>query len=319
MKDLNPNTPTSNRKKILIGFIITILLISSGPRLDSDLGHEWIVGEDRPLIIAHRGGSDIFPENTMIAFEGAIAIGVDVLEMDFHLTSDNYLVTMHDKSVDRTTNGSGNVRSMTLEEIISLDASAKFSNSNGENPWNNTHVPPVSIGDVLDRFIDSPHRFSFEIKNEGKDGETAAEIMFQEINKRSMGDRIEVGSFHLESLEAFREFSDRTIATSGAESEIQLCLIAPMMQIDRWWLDPGPVSVLQIPIERGGINLATKGIVDRAHQHGQAVQYWTINDKETMDYLVEIGADGIMTDNPITLRESISEAGFEVPKAWIES
>ena len=62
--------------------------------------------------------------------------------------------------------------------------------------------------------------------------------------------------------------------------------------------------------------MATKGIVDRAHQHGQAVQYWTINDKETMAHLIEIGADGIMTDNPILLRESVAEAGFELPEPW---
>jgi glycerophosphoryl diester phosphodiesterase len=89
-----------------------------------------------------------------------------------------------------------------------------------------------------------------------------------------------------------------------------------MLQLDRWWLDPGPASVIQIPIEWGGINLATEGIVDRAHQHGQAVQYWTINDKETMDLLIEIGADGIMTNNPSLLRQSISEAGFELPEPW---
>ena len=110
MQDLNQ----SKKRKILIGVVITVLLISSGPRLDSDLGHEWIVGDERPLIIAHRGGSIIFPENTMVAFEGAAKLGVDVIEMDFQLTSDDKLVTMHDDSVDRTTNGTGLVREMNL-------------------------------------------------------------------------------------------------------------------------------------------------------------------------------------------------------------
>ena len=108
MEDLSQ----SKTRKILIGVVIIILLMSSGPRLDSDLGHEWIVDDDRPLIIAHRGGSIIFPENTMAAFEGAAKLGVDVIEMDFQLTSDNILVTLHDDSVDRTTNGTGLVREM---------------------------------------------------------------------------------------------------------------------------------------------------------------------------------------------------------------
>ncbi len=309
------DTP-NNRKKIIIGLAIAFLLISSGPRLDSDLGEEWIVGDERPLIIAHRGGSDLFPENTMVAFEGAAKLGVDVIEMDFQLTSDNQLVTMHDDTVDRTTNGSGLVREMNLEQIQNLDASANFENKNGENPWNGTHLPPLTIQQVLDHFLYSPHRLSFEIKNEGDDGETAAELMYDAIAIREMGNRIEIGSFHIESLHAFRAISQGEIATSGAESEIQKCIIFPMIQLDRWWLDPGPASVLQIPVERGGFNLATKGIIERAHQHGQAVQYWTINEREMMDHLIEIGADGIMTDDPILLREAIQDAGFELPHSW---
>ncbi|MEC7043106.1 MAG: glycerophosphodiester phosphodiesterase [Candidatus Thermoplasmatota archaeon] len=306
----------SNTRKILIGLVITILLISSGPRLDSDLGHEWMVGDERPLIIAHRGGSIIFPENTMAAFEGAAKLGVDVIEMDFQLTSDDKLVTMHDDTVDRTTNGTGLVREMDLEQIQNLDASTNFLDINGDNPWIDTHLPPLTIEQVLDRFLNSPHRLSFEIKNEGVEGEIAAEVMYEAIRIRQMEKRVEIGSFHIESLYAMRNLSKGSIATSGAESEIQKCILLPMLQLDRWWLDPGPASVLQIPMEWDGINLATKGIVDRAHQHGQAVQFWTINERESMDHLIEIGADGIMTDDPILLREAILEAGFELPEPW---
>ena len=304
------------RKKILFGIGVFFLLLFSGPRLDSDLGNDWIVGDERPLIIAHRGGADIFPENTMVAFEGAAMIGVDMLEIDFQLTSDNRLITMHDDTVDRTTNGTGAVIDMALEEILNLDASAKFTNLTGENPWNESHLPPVTIEEVLDRFIDSPHLLSLEIKNDGDAGEIAAEIMFQEIVNRGMEQRIEVGSFHIESIESFREISGGLIATSGVESEIRKCILIPMLQLDRWWLDPGQVSILQIPTEGGGFDLATKGVVNRAHQHGQAVQYWTINDKDTMNHLIDIGADGIMTDDPILLRQAISDAGYNLPEPW---
>ena len=122
MEKHNVKSGLTTKKKITISALVFLLLAVSGPRLDSDLGKEWIVGEERPLIIAHRGGADIFPENTMVAFEGAAMLGVDVLEMDFHLTSDNYLITMHDSTVDRTTNGTGPVREMTLQQILQLDA-----------------------------------------------------------------------------------------------------------------------------------------------------------------------------------------------------
>ena len=98
MEKHNVKSGLTTKKKITISALVFLLLAVSGPRLDSDLGKEWIVGEERPLIIAHRGGADIFPENTMVAFEGAAMLGVDVLEMDFHLTSDNYLITMHDST-----------------------------------------------------------------------------------------------------------------------------------------------------------------------------------------------------------------------------
>ncbi|MEC8978652.1 MAG: glycerophosphodiester phosphodiesterase [Candidatus Thermoplasmatota archaeon] len=307
---------TKRRQKILLGIGIFFLLLFSGPRLDSDLGNDWIVGDERPLIIAHRGGADIFPENTMVAFEGAAMIGVDMLEIDFQLTSDNRLITMHDDTVDRTTNGTGAVINMTLEEILNLDASAKFTNSTGGNPWNGSHLAPVTIEDILDRFIESPHRLSLEIKNEGDAGKVAAEIMFLEIEERGMEKRIEVGSFHIESIQAFREISGGTIATSGVKSEIRKCIMIPMFQLDRWWLDPGSVSILQIPTEGGGFDLATEGVVNRAHQHGQAVQYWTINDRGMMDHLIDIGADGIMTDDPILLRQAISDAGYNLPESW---
>ena len=86
--------------------------------------------------------------------------------------------------------------------------------------------------------------------------------------------------------------------------------------LDRWWLDPGPVSILQIPTEGGGFNLATEGIVRRAHAHGQAVQYWTINDIETMEHLIEIGADGIMTTTWSDCARCI-DAGYEAPAGWV--
>ncbi len=152
MQGENETNVQTKSRKIFFAFLIAIILIFSGPRLDSDLGGEWIVGDERPLIIAHRGGSTLFPENTMVAFDGAAKLGVDVIEMDFQLTSDNQLVTMHDDTVDRTTNGTGLVREMNIDEILNLDASVNFLNSDGEIACNYTHVPPLTFEQVLYRF-----------------------------------------------------------------------------------------------------------------------------------------------------------------------
>ena len=308
---------SGRRRKVLLVIGLVLVLSQVGPRWDADAGEAWIVGDGRPLIIAHGGGLDLFPANTMVAFDGSAAHGIDVLEIDLQLTADDHLVTMHDDTVDRTTNGSGKVRSMTLADVRALDASATFALSDGTNPWNGTHVPPVTIEEVLDRFAPSPLRFILEIKNGGPDGELAAEVLATAILERSMEARVVVGSFHVSSLEAFRAESGGSIATSGAEPEIRRCLLPGLVGLDRWWLDPGPVSILQIPTEGGGFNLATEGIVRRAHAHGQAVQYWTINDVETMEHLIEIGADGIMTDDVVRLRTVLIDAGYEAPAGWV--
>ena len=162
---------SGRRRTVLLVIGLVLVLSQVGPRWDADAGEAWIVGDGRPLIIAHGGGLDLFPANTMVAFDGSAAHGIDVLEIDLQLTADDHLVTMHDDTVDRTTNGSGEVRSMTLADVRALDASATFALSDGTNPWNGTHVPPVTIEEVLDRFAPSPLRFILEIKNGGPDGE----------------------------------------------------------------------------------------------------------------------------------------------------
>src|ERR1043165_3473631 len=86
-----------------------------------------------PLVIAHRGFSGIAPENTLAAFKKALAINVDYLELDVHLTKDNQVVIIHDKSIDRATNGKGKVRDFTLEELRKFDAGTWFYKAGSEN------------------------------------------------------------------------------------------------------------------------------------------------------------------------------------------
>ena len=101
-----------------------------------------------PLVIAHRGGANLFPENTMAAYEGALALGSRAIEAgDLQLTSDGVLVAMHDATVDRTTDGSGNVSALTIASMrdLRVDASAWFGGH-----WADQSIPTFS--EILDRF-----------------------------------------------------------------------------------------------------------------------------------------------------------------------
>lgn len=298
--------------------LIAALLVSAwllGPRWPSDHGGAWMVAVDAPpRIIAHAGGIHLFPANTLVAFRGAAALGVDVLEMDVHLTRDDALVTIHDETVDRTTEGTGLVRGFTLAELQQLDASTDYRRSDGTNPWQDQRVPHAALEEVFATFADTALDFVVELKDSGEEGAIAARALAGLLREHGLEGRVVVCSFHEETLEAFRAASDGRVATSGAADEILLAVLPARWKLDRWWYRPGPVSVLQLPMAAEGFDLATRRLVQAAHAHEQAVEYWTINDPAKMALLIDIGADGIMTDDPEMLRAVYAERGLPLPE-----
>mgnify|MGYP005856641331 CR=1 FL=1 len=305
------------RRRTAFTLTVFALLVGGwflGPRWPSDHGADWIVEPGAPpRIIAHAGGLHQFPANTLVAFRGAAALGVDVLEMDVQLTRDEKLATIHDDTVDRTTEGTGRVRALTLAKLQRLDASTDYRRSDGTNPWANERVPHAALGEVLATFADTHLDFVIELKNAGEVGAIAARRLAALLHESGLEARVIVCSFHAETLMAFRVASGGRVATSGATDEILIAILPARFHLDRWWYRPGPVSVLQLPLEAEGLALATAGLVRNAHAHQQAVEYWTINDPADMARLVEIGADGIMTDDPGLLRAVYAERGLPLP------
>src|SRR6185295_11685597 len=114
---------------ILLIFLSVLVSFVVNPKAPAD---EYYLGVTRPLVIAHQGGDGIWPGDTMYAFEKAVEIGADVLEMDAHITKDGEIVLMHDEAVDRTTDGTGLIEDLTLTEIKQLDAAYKWSNDEGK-------------------------------------------------------------------------------------------------------------------------------------------------------------------------------------------
>ena len=106
--------------------------------------------EGRPLVMAHRGGAGLWPENTMFAFERAAEMGADVIETEIHSTADNNLVLIHDKTVDRTTNGTGPVNSFTLAELKELDAGYKWTTDGGRTfPFRGKGITVPTLEEVF--------------------------------------------------------------------------------------------------------------------------------------------------------------------------
>ncbi|MBX3037704.1 MAG: glycerophosphodiester phosphodiesterase [Anaerolineales bacterium] len=243
------------------------------------------------LVIAHQGGDGIAPGNTMLAFQNAVDIGVDVLEMDLHITKDDVLVLIHDETIDRTTNGSGEVESMTLDEIKQYDAGYDWSNDNNATfPFRGQGITIPTLEEVFTAFPQM--KMTIEIKKSNK---SMIQPFCDMIHAYNMQEKIVVASFYDDKMKAFREACPE-VATSSAKNETTVFVLLSKVFLTGFY-SPQFYS-LQVPEESSGITVMTESFIRAAHERNLAVEPWTINDEETMRKFIEWGVDGIMTDRP---------------------
>lgn len=265
-----------------------------------------IANGERPWVIGHGGAKSLAPENTLLAFDTAMAIGVDMLEMDVCMTADEVLVTHHDETIDRMSDGTGRVIELTYASLLAFNFGDGFQALDGTFPYRNQAVPIPTLEQVLTRYPDVP--FNIELKNQGANGLRAAERLWSLIQRLGLQDRVLVASFHDEVLAHFREISGFTVPTSGAESETE-DLVFSGLSAHEYLVRPVAVAV-QLPTSSAGIPLGTKRIVNSAHRRNMAVHYWTINDREEMRRLILLGADGLITDRPDLMQDLLREMGW---------
>lgn len=302
------------------------LLSTTGAAAEEQVANEWL--ERRVLNIAHQGGEIEAPSNTLFAFKTAKRKGAEVLELDVHATADRDLVVIHDATVDRTTNGEGRIDAMTLEEIKALDAAHWFvpgcgtcldeaegdyayrGYATGDRPIpkrlkpyepNDFKIP--TLREVLETFPDD--LINIEIKATAPDTEPYEQELAALLAEFDRGADTVVVSFLDHAVEAFKAFSSEVNTATGTG------------QTGVFWASgQGPLpgspnpryQALQVPIEFNGVTVVTEDFVADAHANDLAVHVWTIDDRATMEWLIEIGVDGIMTNRP-TLLEKVLKAG----------
>lgn len=254
----------------------------------------------RPLVIAHRGGAGIAPENTLFAFKKSAELGVDVLELDFHRTMDGELVVIHDSTVDRTTDGTGAVAAMTLEEIKKLDAGFRWTNDGGKTfPFRGKGIKIPTLREVFEAFPDI--KINIEPKYETP---SPAKPLCELITEFNRQDKVIVGTFRNEVLEDFRQ-TCKDVATSASPSEASVFLAKYKIDLSKSFSPE--MQVLQIPEKLGSLQIVTEDYIKAAHERNLDVHVWTINDIEDMKRLIKIKADGIMTNYPDRLLEVLKE------------
>lgn len=247
--------------------------------------------ETEPASIAHAGAQGHAPSNTLPAFETAVANGAHVLEMDLQLTADEVVVLIHDETVDRTTDGTGRVRDMTLDEIKELDAGHYFPGPDGDFPFRGQGVEIPTLAEVFEAFPDE--WMLVEMKTES--GPEIVRATAEVIRENGREDPTIVASFDLEFLIEFRELIPE-IPTNMPEVEGRNFHILQLIGAHRWWSPPA--EFLQVPIDFEGTRVITPGFVRAADHRGVDVHAWTINDPAEMHWLLNQGVHGILTDFP---------------------
>ena len=251
---------------------------------------------DRPMVIAHQGGEGLRPSNTLIAFENAVDLGVDVLEMDVHSTSDGTLVLIHDDTVDRTTDGSGRVKEITLAELQQLDAGDYWTPDDGATyPYRGQGVRIPTLDEVLTAFPEM--KFNIEIKQTEP---SIASSLCEALRIHGLTDRALVASFHPTAMNEFRAACPE-VATSMVEDEIRPFFILNTVFLGALYSPPG--TAFQVPEYSGNLHVLTPRFVRGAQRNNVAVHPWTIDDPADMARFLDMGVDGIITDRPDLMLE----------------
>jgi glycerophosphoryl diester phosphodiesterase len=231
-----------------------------------------------PILFGHRGASLHAPENTLAAFKLAYKYGADGIELDAKLTKDGQVVVIHDATVDRTCNGSGIVRYMTLNEIRKLDAGGKFSlKFKGEK------VP------TLDEVFESLGKkllINVELTNYADPKDDLPEMVTKLVKKHKLEKDIIFSSFHPTTLRRIQkllpDIPAGLLAFSGLPGALSRSFIG------KWW------SPLLIHPYYSDVDVS---FVKKEIRWGRKINVWTVDDKTEMERLIHLGVNGIITDD----------------------
>jgi len=248
----------------------------------------------RPHLFAHRGDSGEAPENTRVAFERAVALGIRYLEMDCHATADGELVILHDADLARTTDAEGPVRARRFAELERIDAGYRFSPDGGATfPFRGRGVRVPRLSEILAAFPDA--RINLEVK---QDEPPIAEAVVRAVRRAGAERRVLLAAEDEAVLAKLRALDPGTALGSS---------LADVVEFVRAGAEGRLAShrprghALQIPPEALGRPLVTPELIAGARQLGVFVHVWTINDPREMRRLLDLGVDGIMSDFPARL------------------
>ena len=272
----------------------------------------------RVLAFAHQGGAREGPSSTLFALARSVAHGVDALELDVHRSADGHLVVCHDPTVDRTSNGTGRIADLTLEQLRQLDNAhwwrpgevADHDADPADLPLRgrapaDRNLGIATLAEVMAAFPGV--LLNLDIKQTAPDVAAYEAQLAEELVAAGRTDDVIVASFSDASLDAFRA-AGTGIGTSCGPREV--VALAQALAAG----EPVPEAVrqhvaIQVPPRFAGTDVVTAQAVHATHDAGLAVHVWTIDDEPEMRRLVDLGVDGVMTDRPSVLVPVLEELG----------
>jgi glycerophosphoryl diester phosphodiesterase/membrane-associated phospholipid phosphatase len=291
--------PRSPRWLLALGLLLVAILVAVGLQTPVQERVPHFAARD-VSVIAHSGAQGHAPTNTLEAFELALALGADTLEMDLQITADDEVVVIHDGTVDRTTDGTGAVRDLDLDEIRELDAGWYFE-ADGEYPFRGQDVRIPTLEEILERFPGT--HLIVELKTDG--GEAVIQPVIDLLREHGRDDgTVTVASFSTDYLEPVREQLP-DVPTNMPEGETTGFYLRQLVGLHPWWTPPG--ELFHVPEVHDGRQVVTPRFVRAAERLGIDVQVWTVNETEQMHRLLDAGVHGIMTDHPDRLVAVLEE------------
>jgi glycerophosphoryl diester phosphodiesterase len=238
----------------------------------------------RPLAFAHRGGALERPENTMAAFDHAVALGYRYLETDVQATRDGVAAVFHDEDLARLTGRPGRVADLAWSEL-------------SERRIDGEPIPRLDA--LFEAYPDA--RINLDPKNDG-----AVEAIAATVRRCGALRRVCVGSFDDDRVRRLRGLLGPDLCWSpGPRGVLRVWLKGHGLP-----LSPPDCGALQVPPRFKGIPLVTRGFVEAAHDARVQVHVWTVDERAEMERLLDLGVDGLMTDRPSLLREVLQARGL---------
>ena len=244
-------------------------------------------GGGTPIAMAHRGFAASHPENTMASFSAAVELGVLHIETDVQATSDGEVVVFHDDRLERLTGHGGKVAEMAWNELRQLRVEGR--------------EPIPRLEDALSAWPGI--RFNIDAKSDG-----VVQPLLRLLTRNDAWDRVCVGSFSGRRLEFMRNSAGPRLCTSMGPLEVFRLRIAALGMATGGFR----ANCAQVPPRHRGLRVVDRAFVNAAHDRNLPVHVWTINDPDEMGHLLELGVDGIVSDEAVlALAACAGRAGID--------